>query len=177
MAFDWPIEAVDYEFKPEARKIAVGDTVTWTFATAGHTSTSLPGQPDSWNSRTREAGTTFQHVFTKPGRYQYVCLPHEGFDMKGVIEVGDDMVSDTFSKLAQRRTGRRLSVSFKLNEAASLTFKLRGPTRKTVRRGRLEPGNRSIALGLLKPGTYRGTLTLSDDFDNKATGKTFTVIR
>ena len=177
MAFNWTMDVVDYEFRPETRAIAVGDSVTWTFSAADHTATSLDGQPESWDSRLRPAGDTFQHVFTKPGRYQFVCLPHEGFGMRGVIKVGEDAVADTFSKLRQHRTGRRLRVSFRLREAARLKFRLRGPSGKVVLRQRLRPGLRSIALGLLKPGTYRGVLTLTDDFDKKAIGRTFTVVR
>ena len=30
---------------------------------------------------------TFTHVFTVPGLYQYVCLPHEAHGMKGQVEV------------------------------------------------------------------------------------------
>src|SRR5215213_1319347 len=88
-AFDWQTEVLNFEFKPKERKIAVGDTVAWNFIDEGHTSTSLMGQPDSWNSSSdgpNAPGDSYPHTFTVPGRYQYVCTPHKAF-MKGVIEV------------------------------------------------------------------------------------------
>src|SRR5687768_7430714 len=81
-AFDWKTEVVDFEFKPAERRIALGDTVTWNFSVAGHTSTSVRGQPDSWNSvseGTNAAGSVYTKQFNVPGRYQYVCTPHKTF--------------------------------------------------------------------------------------------------
>ena len=49
-AADWGVGVVDYEFQPQTRQIAVGDSVTWNFGVDGHTTTSKPGQPDSWTS-------------------------------------------------------------------------------------------------------------------------------
>src|SRR5215218_96376 len=72
----------DFTFEPKEQKIAVGDTVTWNFVDGGHSTTSLAGQPDSWNSHTEKQGATFEHTFTRPGRYQYLCIPHRDF-MKG----------------------------------------------------------------------------------------------
>src|SRR5262245_38848562 len=67
----------DFDFTPRTQSIAVGDTVTWTFNDANHSTTSLPGQPDKWDSDiVEDKGATFQKTFTRPGRYQYVCTPH-----------------------------------------------------------------------------------------------------
>src|SRR5829696_8342030 len=149
VAFDWPTEVVDFEFKPAERRIALGDSVSWNFTAGGHTSTSLRGQPDSWNSvpaGTNAAGSSYTKVFNTPGRYQYMCIPHQSF-MKGVIEVG------------------------------IVTYRLKGPTRRTVKRGRLDAGTHSFTLRRLKRGTYRGVLTVVDDFDKKITPRNFFVIR
>jgi plastocyanin len=178
-AFDWRTNVVDFSFEPDERRIALGDSVTWTFSAAGHTSTSVGGQPDSWKSvgeGTNAAGTTYTHVFNTPGRYQYVCTPHKAF-MRGVIEVGTDTVTDTLSKFRSKRTGRRVRLSFLLNEPATVRYKLRGPSRRTVRRGRLDAGPHSFTLRRLKRGTYRGVLTAVDDFDKKETPRNFFVIR
>ena len=35
------------------------------------------------------AGETFTHTFEQPGRYAYVCIPHETSNMTGTILVGD----------------------------------------------------------------------------------------
>ena len=178
-AFDWTTNVVDFEFQPAQRKIAVGDSVTWQFQIAGHTTTSVGGQPDSWNSvssGTNDAGTSYTHVFNTPGRYQYVCIPHRDF-MNGVIEVGTDAVVDSVSRFRGKRTGKRVKVSFVLNEPATVRYSLKGPSRRTVKRGRMATGAHSFTVRRLKRGTYRGVLTVVDDFDKKTTPRNFFVIR
>lgn len=178
-AFDWKTNVIDFEFQPAERRIAVGDSVTWDFQIAGHTSTSVRGQPDSWNSigtGTNEAGTSYTHVFNTPGRYQYICTPHRDF-MKGVIEVGTDTVVDSVSRFRSKRTGKRVKISFVLNEPATVRYSLKGPSRRTVKRGRLAAGAHSFTVRRLRRGTYRGVLTAVDDFDKKITPRNFFVIR
>ncbi len=178
-AFDWNTEVVDFEFRPQEHRIAPGDTVTWNFTVAGHTSTSVRGQPDSWNSvdsGANEAGTSFTKQFNVPGRYQYLCTPHGTF-MKGVIEVGDDTVADSVGNFRSKRTGNRVRLSFRLNEPATVRYSLRGPTRRTVRLGRLAAGARSFTVRRLRRGTYRGVLTAVDNFDKKNISRNFFVIR
>jgi plastocyanin len=179
-AFDWQVSVVDYEFQPAERQIAVGDSVTWNFTVAGHTSTSNRGQPDSWksspNGGTSAAGDTLTKTFNTPGRYQYVCIPHQSF-MKGVIQVGSDTVVDSLDNFKSKRTGSRVKLSFRLNEPATVTYKLKGPSRRTVKRGRLTAGQHSFTVRRLKRGTYRGVLTVVDDFDKKITPRNFLVIR
>jgi plastocyanin len=178
-AFDWNTEVVDFEFKPAERRISVGDSVTWNFTAGGHTTTSLRGQPDSWNSMsegTNTAGSSYTKVFNTPGRYQYVCTPHQTF-MKGVVEVGTDTVVDSLDDFRSTRRGNRVKLSFMLNEPATVTYRLRGPSPRTVKRGRLDDGTHSFTLRRLKRGTYRGVLTVVDDFDKKITPRNFFVIR
>jgi len=178
-AFDWSTEVIDFEFKPAERQIAVGDSVTWNFTAGGHTTTSLRGQPDSWNSvseGTNSAGSRFTKVFDTPGRYQYICTPHRTF-MKGVVQVGTDTVVDTLDNFRSARRGNRVKLSFLLNEPATVTYRLKGSSPRTVRRGRLDDGTHSFTVRRLKRGTYRGVLTVVDDFDKKVTAKNFFVIR
>ena len=165
------VGVVDYEFQPSTEQIAVGDTVTWNFTEGSHTTTSKPGQPDSWDSQGKDAGETFQKTFTRPGRYQYVCIPHESFPMKGTLIVGEDTVKKTVGKVSAKVSGTKATISFKLNEAASATLKLKGAAKRTVTRRRLKAGEQSIVVKRLKAGSYTGTLTLSDDFDDKTTVK------
>ncbi len=178
VAADLPVEVVDYEFLPAERKIALGDTVIWSFTNGGHTTTAARGQADKWNSgpATSEAGTTYQKTFNTPGRFQYICIPHASF-MKGTIEVGEDAERDTVDNFKGTRRGDDIKISFKLNEAAKVTYKLKGPSRRTVERGRLDAGRHSFRVRNLRKGEYRGTLTLVDDFDKKATRRSFFVIR
>lgn len=178
VAADLPVEVVDYEFLPAERRIALGDTVIWSFTNGGHTTTAARGQADKWNSgpATSEAGTTYQKTFNTPGRFQYICIPHASF-MKGTIEVGEDAERDTVDNFKGTRRGDNIKISFKLNEAAKVTYKLKGPSRRTVERGRLDAGRHSFRVRNLRKGEYRGTLTLVDDFDKKATRRSFFVIR
>ena len=178
-AFDWSTQVVDFEFQPAERKISVGDTVTRNFTVNGHTTASVGGQPDSWKSidtGANAAGTSFTHEFDTPGKFQYVCLQHRSF-MKGTVEVGTDTVIDTLDNFKTRRTGHRAKISFKLNEPATVTYRLKGPSRKTVKEGRLPAGRHSFTVKRLKRGTYRGVLTVVDDFDKKITPRNFFVIR
>jgi plastocyanin len=178
-AFDWNTNVIDFEFQPAERNIALGDSVTWTFSAEGHTSASVGGQPDSWKSMAEgvnPAGSSYTHVFNTPGRFQYVCLQHRDF-MKGVIEAGTDLVVDSIDNFRRKRTGNRVKISFLLNEPAIVRYSLRGPSRRTVRRGRLDEGTHSFTLRRLKRGTYRGVLTVVDDFDKKITPRNFFVIR
>lgn len=178
-AFDWRTDVVDFEFKPQERKIALGDSVTWTFSIAGHTTVSRRGQPDSWKSIEEGAnaeGTTYTHVFNTPGRFQYYCVQHKDY-MKGVVEVGTDAVVDSLDNFKSKRTGKRVKLSFKLNEPATVSYRLKGPSRRTVKRGRLEAGRHSFTLRRLKRGSYRGVLAVVDDFDKKITPRNFFVIR
>jgi plastocyanin len=178
MAFDWPVEVVDFEFKPGPRKISVGDTVIWSFTAGGHTATAVRGQAEKWNSgpATSPAGASFQKTFTTPGRFQYICIPHASF-MKSTITVGEDEETDTVDKFKATRRGNDVTISYKLNEPATVTYKLKGLSGRTVKRPRREAGRYSFTIRNLKEDEYRGTLTAVDDFDKKATPKNFFVIR
>ena len=79
-------------FVPEEVEIAVGDTVRWTAESPGHNVSCKPevdrrvelpdgAEPFASYEGTRsfsimEVGSTFEHTFTVPGTYVYVCVPH-----------------------------------------------------------------------------------------------------
>lgn len=176
------VGVTNFAFTPKEPKIAVGETVVWSFTDGGHTTTAAKGQPDSWDSTKpdgtfNEAGETFEHTFTKPGRYQYICVPHASF-MKGTITVGQDTVAKTVKGFKTKRRGRSVTISFTLNEAAKVSYTAKaGRTKRTFKRARLEAGKHSFKLKRLKKGRYRGTLTLTDDFDNRVRPKNSFVIR
>lgn len=173
LAADFGVDVANddtFTFTPKTRTIAVGDKVVWTFNGEGHTTTSVPGQAVSWDSNIKDVGETFEKTFTRAGRFQYVCTPHESF-MKGTIVVGKDSVRDTVDGFKTKVSGTKVTVSFELNEAARATYKLTGASKRTVTRKRLNAGARSITVKGLKAGSYTGTLTLSDDFDKKTTQK------
>src|SRR6476646_914344 len=66
------------KFTPQNVTIHVGDTVQWTWAASGHSSTSgTPGNPDGlWDSGVQNSGFVFSHVFTTAGTFNYFCSPH-----------------------------------------------------------------------------------------------------
>jgi plastocyanin len=169
LAADFGVDVTpDFTFAPKDQKIGVGDTVTWNFVDGGHSTTSRPDQPQKWNSGVLAKGKTFKETFTTPGRYQYYCIPHRDF-MKGTIVVGEDTVKKTVGTVSAKVSGTKVTIGFKLNEAAVATLKLKGAKKKTVKTKRLAAGKRTIVVKKLKAGSYSGTLTLSDDFDNTTT--------
>lgn len=90
-------------FDPETVEIDVGDTVRWTFESPGHNVTTKPGSsekvriPDgaepfasyegNQHYAINEVGSTYEHTFTVPGEYVYVCAPHADQGMVGTVVV------------------------------------------------------------------------------------------
>jgi plastocyanin len=174
-ARDWTVDAIDWQFIPSQATVAVGDSVTWRFTAAGHTSTSLGGQAESWNSApsgTNAAGTSYTHVFTNPGRYEYICIPHQDF-MRGMIEVrgADGSAPPVLASLRTRRTRRGVRLRFRLNAPAKVTYRLKGPSRRTIRRRTLQPGEHTLSVRRLRRGAYRGVLTATDASGEKSRRK------
>src|SRR5437879_245490 len=58
--------------------ITVGDTIQWVFQQGFHNTQSLTGQADSWQSQPNIAPPvfTFNHTFTIPGDFKYICVIH-----------------------------------------------------------------------------------------------------
>lgn len=98
-------EAQYLRFVPEEVQISVGDTVRWTAESEGHNVTAkaeasskieLPegAEPFATYEGNRsfmvmEVGSTFEHTFTVPGTYVYVCAPHEDQGMVGRVVVSE----------------------------------------------------------------------------------------
>ena len=156
----------DFTFAPDVVNVDVGDTVTWSFSGAGHTTTSESGQPESWNSgpEVNAVGTTYPYTFNTPGRFSYYCIPHESF-MKGAVVVGTDEFKKSQKSFKQVRRGSKVTFSFSLVEAAKVVASIKGPNKKKATRKRLKPGRYSIALRGLEEGRYKGNVTFTDDFD------------
>jgi plastocyanin len=166
------VQAVDYEFMPKALKIAPGDNVTWTFSgESEHTATSVRGQAESFSSGLETGGATYSHTFTKPGKYQYICLPHR-FTMKGTVQVGDDPVASSFKAVKTTVRGTKATSRFELLEAAAVTAVIDAPKKRRVSSAKEQAGPIAIAWGKgLKAGRYTATITAVDDFDVKTVKK------
>jgi plastocyanin len=96
----------DYlEFVPAEVEISVGDAVRWTAESEGHNVTAKPeadtkvelpegAEPFATYEGNRsflvmEVGETFEHTFTVPGTYVYVCAPHASEGMVGRVIVNE----------------------------------------------------------------------------------------
>ncbi|MFP8956180.1 plastocyanin/azurin family copper-binding protein [Natrialbaceae archaeon A-CW3] len=108
---DYDIGMSRMEFLPNSYESTVGDTVVWkNTSEADHTVTAYPNSlfeegaeyfatggyedfetayEEWWSDRGGRLGTrdTFEHTFTVPGTYGYVCLPHEPGGMVGTVVV------------------------------------------------------------------------------------------
>src|SRR5262249_38388504 len=57
--------------------IHVGDTIQWVFDEGAHSSTSVKGSIESWDSGVKNTpGVTFSHTFTHVGVFTYYCVIH-----------------------------------------------------------------------------------------------------
>ena len=92
-------------FEPAELTVAVGDTVTWGFASAGHNvccraddndGVGVPAEAEGFASYGPDEspdgsfvprGETYEHTFDAPGQYNYVCIPHDDLGMTGTIHV------------------------------------------------------------------------------------------
>jgi plastocyanin len=95
----------EFAFEPERLTVAVGDTVTWGFASAGHNVSCRPdhservelpddaepfasyGPEESPQGSVVPRGETYEHTFDVSGAYRYVCIPHVNQGMAGTIHV------------------------------------------------------------------------------------------
>ncbi|WP_280536217.1 plastocyanin/azurin family copper-binding protein [Halopenitus sp. POP-27] len=107
---DYDVGMTATAFRPQEVTIAVGESVTWRNTSARtHTVTAyedaIPedteffatgGYDDEatardawWSDRggALENGDEFTHTFEVPGRYDYVCIPHEQAGMIGAVIV------------------------------------------------------------------------------------------
>src|SRR5262245_341591 len=69
-------------FSPSTVTVDVGDTVVWQWMSGPHTTTRSQG-PETWDSGTLSAPSTFSHTFTQPGTFPYVCTIHVALGMTG----------------------------------------------------------------------------------------------
>lgn len=91
-------------FEPATLTVTAGDAVTWVFESPGHNLSCRPGDtdlaalpdgatpfatygPDETPASLVPAGDRFEHTFTVPGAYQYVCVPHAPDGMTGRVVV------------------------------------------------------------------------------------------
>ena len=70
------VHVVNFAFTPDPVTIHVGDTVHWVWDTPNHSTTSVVGSAESWDSGIHGVGFTFDHTFTHAGTFVYYCVVH-----------------------------------------------------------------------------------------------------
>lgn len=87
------VQTVGNTFDPDMLTINVLDTVFFT-GLGYHNATEVDEATYLANGTTSNGGFEYLfddfHVFTDPGTYYYVCTPHAGMGMKGMITVNND---------------------------------------------------------------------------------------
>ncbi|EMR13631.1 Pseudoazurin [Methylophaga lonarensis MPL] len=95
-------------FEPTVINIAVGDSVTWTQMN-GHDTQSLEGYiPEGAKTWHSQMGANHTQTFDQEGIYFYICTPHWGTAMGGVIIVGEPTNYEAIAANNPRGATRRL---------------------------------------------------------------------
>ena len=76
------VDTFDFGFDPADDTVEVGDTVTW--ENSGETIHTVKG--DGFFSKAINPGDSYEHKFTKPGTYDYICTLHPD-QMQGTVVV------------------------------------------------------------------------------------------
>ncbi|MDS0221393.1 halocyanin domain-containing protein [Haloarcula sp. S1AR25-5A] len=86
-----------YGFGPPAIHVDNGATVQWEWTGngGGHNVVSDGDGPLDSGSTTSSAGVNYEHTFEEDGIYPYLCVPHEGLNMKGAVVVGEEYPTQT----------------------------------------------------------------------------------
>jgi plastocyanin len=187
------VSVANFAFAPSTVNIAPGDTVTWRFAgpDTNHSTTSDGGQAETWDSDPGDPspnhliGDTFPHTFNATGSFGYFCKVHPYMRARVVVSApgaqppptgggggsgtpppAGDTAAPRLTTL--RANAKRRRVTFKLDEAATVTVRLRGPTRRnSTLSGRA--GTNVLKLPKrMKAGRHTVTLTATDAAGNKA---------
>ena len=70
------VHLVNFAFNPSPVNITQGDTIHWIWDTNFHSTTSVAGQSEQWDSDIHNSGFTFDHTFTQVGTFNYYCKIH-----------------------------------------------------------------------------------------------------
>jgi plastocyanin len=104
-------------YRPSSVRISVGEAVEWeNDGQVSHSVTDDPARADKpgdallpsgvapFNSGNVMPGGRFRHTFSKPGRYRYFCLTHEGDRMVGevIVELSASPQPEQFARSSRR---------------------------------------------------------------------------
>ena len=94
----WTVTAKDYEYSPRTLNIDIGDSVVWIWEEATYPHNVAQSVSEASNvyleggfySGGPEYNLTYMVTFDDAGVIYYLCEPHVGVDMKGIIYVGEE---------------------------------------------------------------------------------------
>ena len=97
-------------YSQEVVKIEVGDTVTWLPSSKGH-NVEIISSPNNMKFKSKN-GREAKITFDTPGIYYYLCTPHKGMGMIGLVVVGNDLsnIDDIASAKAIGKSKKKLKV-------------------------------------------------------------------
>jgi plastocyanin len=188
---------VDNSWNPASVSVAVGDTVTWSFAGAGQAH-NVESEGPNWTLASPIATNhaPVSYTFTAAGNYAFVCSVHPT-SMKGNVTVGDappppppplsaqpfpndqpgpavlEITDDTrpaLSRVRASRIARGARVRFRVSEPARVTVRVKRGSRtvKTKTVRLARAGSRSVNVRGLGPGSYRIDVLARDLADNRS---------
>ena len=166
------ISASGFSYSPSSITIHQGDTVLFNL---GSSHNALEINKDTWDANGTASNGGFslgfgggQLIFNTPGTFYFICTPHAGFGMKGVITVSGaaaaaNVVSDTeipeLETLYPNPLSDNLTIGFSVTEPSTITIdmlditgiRVKQLTNKTYTAGRHVE---NFDLSYLKPGKY-----------------------
>ena len=95
-------------YSQELVKIEVGDTVTWLPSSKGH-NVEMISSPNKMKFKSKN-GKEAKITFDTPGIYYYLCTPHMGMGMIGLVVVGNDIsnINDVKKAKAYGKSKKKL---------------------------------------------------------------------
>ena len=99
-------------YSQELVKIEVGDTVTWVPSSKGH-NVEMISSPNKMKFKSKN-GKEAKITFETPGIYYYLCTPHKGMGMIGLVVVGNDMsnIDDVKKAKAYGKSKKEIEETF-----------------------------------------------------------------
>ena len=77
-------------YSEELTRVEVGETITWVPTSKGHNVEWIAGPDGAELPKKSQNGKEVSMTFEVPGIYYYLCTPHKGMGMIGLVVVGDD---------------------------------------------------------------------------------------
>jgi plastocyanin len=135
------VNVLNFQFSQNTVTINVGDTVEWVWQSNDHSTTSVKGSMEHWDSGVQNNGFTFDHTFTQTGTFVYYCTIHgkdngngtaSGMDGKVIVTSGTPSPTPTPTPTMEPLQASGHNAKAKVNKTFHATlakFNERGTTR------------------------------------------------